>query len=908
MGNGVLRWALGALVAAGLFARADDAPGTVCCREEVVSLREGWEDFFLPWKQQVALACTNGVLGVSGRQRDVFIMCKKTPGPKPVRGPGSIRLVTEGTCGGEVALALKHLDTGKIVTCRQPWTRETRFVFDLPHGEAWQFERLSFFPGRTVRHDFSIRALEAEVRCPPAQALRLDVDTHSPLHVTHQPLAHPPVLTLANEAACPLAFSARVTLENYFGERLQKVLSGRLAPGATLHAPVDLRAAASNGCVRLYGIWRVRAVISCASSVATNETRFAVLNPHAVTPRTPRGTFRMGINYHMARCTPAHERLTLDALNACGAKLVRAGGFSASACWTAKDRLDFSKADARMARLKERGLSLNCGCWPNAEWMASEEALKHPYPYWIRTRAKKGVMGEYAEKLAAHFGTDIDYIETSNEADLWPTNAMSAAQYIDYQKEVYAGVKRGCKDIKVLTSAWAAADSSGPMCRRKGYQEAVLVGAKGHYDIHPTHQHSGFSAYENDMLAKFFPLRARAGVTVPWYANETALTSVNGAEDGVALALWQKILWSWAHGSVDYIWYNLRATGWRPGDPEQGYGLITADFYPRAGFAAFSSLAYALGGFACLPIVHEGKGRYLYAFAGMRSGKPCRAFAGWDRFTDPPHEIRVETDASGALLHDIMGNVRAAPAVAGGFVFPISKTPGVLVLHGATRAACRAEDVATIPAPNIKARALPSRVEGRRPDWHLFKWWHVRELYAANPETVARTWQGPEDLSVRIWLGCEKDDLRVRFVVRDDTHVQRAEAAALYKNDGLQFVLEAPGQDGNFEFGLARTADDRPLVHTWIVPRGFDAERVARSVRLAVSRTKDQTLYDAHIPLAALGFTHETLETGFRFNAIVYDDDGLGDARDGWMEIVPGIAGKKEYTQAPFVKIVRDGK
>lgn len=243
---------------------------------------------------------------------------------------------------------------------------------------------------------------------------------------------------------------------------------------------------------------------------------------------------------------------------------------------------------------------------------------------------------------------------------------------------------------------WAAADSSNPMCRRKGYQEQVMEGAKGYYDVHPTHQHSGFGAYENDNLTKFFPMRERLGINVPWYANETALTGVNGAEDGVARNVWMKILWSWAHGSTDYIWYNLRATGWKPADPEQWYGLVTADYYPRAGFAAFSALAHVLSGLDFARIVHEGKGRHLFLFKGERGGVALQVLAGWDGFTDPPHPIPVKTDASRAFSIDLMGNIRPAEKRDGGFVFGISKMPGALVMEGASFAEPDAAAAATI--------------------------------------------------------------------------------------------------------------------------------------------------------------------------------------------------------------------
>ena len=870
----------------------------VVCRERVVEFRDGRDMFSLPWKQPAKAFCTNGALRVEGRQSAVFIEYASFPGPKPFRGPRAVRLVADGAGGGEAELLLKNRDSGKVESRKAPWGDVMEFRFDLPPDGAWQFMRLVFRPGKAVDHAFTLQSLDALVASPPAAALRFDVETGSPLHITTLPDA--PVFKIENGGDRELSFEAELTARNYFGDEVSTPVKGTLGPGARMDVPAGVARAA-----RTHGIWRAKCVVKCEGGVATNETRFAILNPNPVTPRLPLGKFRMGINYHMARYSKVDRLLTLDALNACGAKLVRAGGFSASSCWLRPDAIDFSRADALMALLKERGLSLNCGCWPNPDWMVDPAEVKKGYPHWIRVRTRPGLMGEYAEKLAAHFGADIDYIETSNEADLWPTNAMTVAEYIEYQKEAYEGVKRGCRDIRVLTSAWASADSSNPQVRRKGYQEQVMAGAKGFYDVHPTHQHSGFGAYENDNLTKFFPMRKKLGIDVPWYANETALTGVNGAENGVARNVWMKILWSWAHGSTDYIWYNLRATGWKPADPEQWYGLITADYYPRAGFAAFSSLAYTVSGLDFARIVNEGRGRHLYQFKGERGGVPRHVLAGWDGFTDPPHPIPVKTDAARAFSIDLMGNVRPAEKCDGGFVFGISRTPGALVMEGASFAEADAAAAATIPPPNIPARVVKAKVDGRRPDWHLFKWWHVRELYAGNPETVERTWKGPGDLSVMIWVGREGDALRVKFEVRDDKHVQRVPAERLYINDGLQFILESPSQSGNFEFGLARAEDGSPLVHTWISPTGFDAAAVTRAIRLETSRKGDRTVYDAFLPLSAIGFDEATLSGGFRFNAIVYDDDGLGESRDCWIEITPGIAGKKEYSDAPFVKVVQ---
>jgi hypothetical protein len=512
-------------------------------------------------------------------------------------------------------------------------------------------------------------------------------------------------------------------------------------------------------------------------------------------------------------------------------------------------------------------------------------------------------MGLYAEKLARRFGEDIDYLETSNEADIWPMESMTAEEYIDYQKEAYEGIKRGCKGIRVLPSAFAAADSSSPQVVRKGFQETVLEKAKGFYDVHPVHMHSASSLFEADLTSKFFPMRKRLGVDVPWYANESALTSVNGAEDIVAKNVWTKILFAWAHGSTDYIWYNLKATGWSPSDPEQGYGLITASYHPRTGFAAFSALAHISTGLEFDSILCEKKGRHFYSFKGTRGEKKVFLLAGWDQFTSPAFPVRVKTDAKKAETVDIMGNSRPAEKTEDGYVFPIGKMPSAILLSDASNFQVHPGDVANIPPPKVDARVVKANTEGRSADFVLDRVWKVRQLFAANPATVDRTWKGPEDLSAKIWIGRKGDSLRFRFEVTDDIHSQRSKAEKLYLNDGLQFILEAPGQSGNFEFGLARTRDGSPLTMTWIVPASFDAKKVNEALKLETSRTGTKTVYDASIPLEAIGFDEETLRNGFRFNAIVYDDDAMGESRDNWIEIVPGIASGKDYTDAPFVKI-----
>ena len=156
------------------------------------------------------------------------------------------------------------------------------------------------------------------------------------------------------------------------------------------------------------------------------------------------------------------------------------------------------------------------------------------------------------------------------------------------------------------------------------------------YDAMPQHLHGPFEYYERSLQKSFFPLRERHGLAKkPWLSGETALTSVFGEEDTVARTVWKKILYAWAWGAADYIWYNLKATGWKASDSEQAYGLITADYYPRAGYAAFSALTEIFEGLDFDARLHSGDGRHVFRFKGEKGGFRGVVIAGWDSSGKP---------------------------------------------------------------------------------------------------------------------------------------------------------------------------------------------------------------------------------------------------------------------------------
>ena len=275
-----------------------------------------------------------------------------------------------------------------------------------------------------------------------------------------------------------------------------------------------------------------------------------------------------------------------------------------------------------------------------------------------------GVFEKFCEGLSARYGTRIDYYEIGNEWDLGFHGTFDEA--VDIQREAYVGLKRGCPDVCVIPNGWTSpGDTPGIVKRgRAGLHEHFLRKARDYFDVHPIHCHGPFVPYVRSIKDGFFPFRARTGVKdKPWYSNETALTSV-WSERNAALTVWKKILWAWAHGSVDYIWYNLKGTGWDPKDSEQGYGLITADFRPRDSYVSFAALATVVGGATFKSRVIDDGGTFCFEFAKGDS----IVLTAWDE-AGTGREIPVQTDAARAWHVDLMGNRTAVPLADGKAVF-----------------------------------------------------------------------------------------------------------------------------------------------------------------------------------------------------------------------------------------------
>ena len=888
-----------AAVAADVAATAASRPSEMIhFEEDVPCFRRGVDS----WRVQYGAAGEwndAGRFAVSVPDRHNFVMdYSRFPGMKPFPGAEEIVLAAEpdGNIGKATAeLVLYASPGGERLQFTAPLAPETRFATKLDPSRQYQLGIVGVHrvdrDGRPWKIAFS--SLRSAFVTPRAGALRVEAETGNPLHIVREGCGEAPVLRIRNAARERIAAHGALKAEGFRGEVID--LPVDVAPDGGQSADIPLPGGLAKG------VWRITGELEADDgSVAKVNTRFAVMDLHVATPKQPRGTFRLGVLWHIQRFTPEDRRLCAAAMAACGAKLTRADMANMAAIQgKGPDTWDFRRTDELMETLEASGISLDAIIFTIPKWAASpENQTNSNWKAWAIGRPLPGLFERFCEGLARHYGTRIDYYEIGNEWDLQFRGTFEDA--VEIQREAYGGLRRGCPEACVIPNGWTTAGESAHIARsgRPGLHEYMLRHAGGYFDVHPIHVHGPFAAYARTIREGFFPLREKTGTSAkPWFSNETAQTSVWG-ERGAAMAVWKKILWAWANGSVDYIWYNLKGTGWNPKDPEQGYGLVTADFRPRESYVAFAALATVVGGGTFRRAICDDGSRYCYEFA---KGGDLVLTTWGEGGADA--EVTLETDATRAWLVDPMGNRSALPLSAGKASTAVGPDPCAIVLEGATFA--KTGPFAPREAGGQSQNAIEigpqSGAPGGAPVFVLDRHEQVHDFFEGNPAEIARLWKGPEDNSAKVWLAAEKEGLRIRAEVRDDVHCQPFDGAGQFMGDDIQVALGWAGLPGQFEIGFARRDDGRPDVHCWIAPTGFDASKAIDLIKLATARDGDITRYDALLPyLPDAGATRETLLRGIRFNLMVNDNDGGG--RDATIEIVPGTFHSKDISLAPAIR------
>ena len=160
-----------------------------------------------------------------------------------------------------------------------------------------------------------------------------------------------------------------------------------------------------------------------------------------------------------------------------------------------------------------------------------------------------------------------------------------------------------------------------------------------------------------------------------------------------------------------------------------------------------------------------------------------------------------------------------------------------------------------------------------------------------------QNWGGADDLSAKIYLKWDDDNLYLGVKVKDDVHHQPYTGGNTWMGDSVQFTFDqgrAAGinSQGFSHIVMALTNDG--VIENWRVESAHGGANAAIPddlietviVRCDITNT---TVYEAAISWELLGGIGMVAETGslFGFSLLINDNDGAG--RRGWIQYMDGI-------------------
>lgn len=493
-----------------------------------------------------------------------------------------------------------------------------------------------------------------------------------------------PELVFANPLKREFNCKLELTVTDFFGKSFQENTALSLPPSAQTVYRMTTP-------VKTAGIYWVNArlIDPATGNFAELSRSFSCMTPAGPTPGKHRG-FIFGICSHPNWTSdPQIYRKEAIALSLCGAKVLRMD----MEWWhTEKEqgKYDYSRYDQIVEAFAGQGVEIEGILGKPPKWACTRGNLPD-YELWRK----------HVADMLGHFKGKIRYWEVWNEPDLTGFATFNVEEYIQLMTIARQVARETDPNIIILSGGFA---NLGPESHgKKDFQYNTLKGAKGLFDIHAYHEHGNFSRYESIVDGRFLPMRRELSVNVPWYANETAVSSAHIGEAAQAITLYKKLLFAKARGAIGYNWYNLRNKGVNPSDGEHNFGMITNDFYPKAVYPVFNALVQVFQGTEPLNEVKLQPNLRAYAFGGDK----CYLLAAWNEDANAYQDatVAIRTKANTANRIDLFGNRTKLVKNDNLVFFPIEAVPSTLELIG--------DNAPQILGSLIRATAVDLAVPGK---------------------------------------------------------------------------------------------------------------------------------------------------------------------------------------------------
>ncbi|HEX2947986.1 MAG TPA: hypothetical protein VHV83_00190 [Armatimonadota bacterium] len=614
-----------------------------------------------------------------------FPLLERYMGIRPLGTPKQLTLKAELLAGTGVSFNVRVRDArGEIFPLRSktlnPGMNTLTWMIPDDKGTSWGDNRDNvvdfpvnlhelFFSRTAGTDEVKVRLISASVdRIMPAMdAITVNVDTGNPIHVLKVGEEKNLSLHVCNTALEPVSFKLTGVLENFAGDTIP--FSRELTMEAQSDKSIQL-----DTLPKKLGIWWVKYTLidTKTGSRSDGNRSFCYMKPAGPTPGKANG-FLFSICSHTDSWGEADAENEILASALCGAKVIRAGvGWgglqSADGSW------NWTRMDSLIDRYGKQGIEIQYLFGYCPDWaVANKDALAKGWEYYKGQCPRLDVWRAYVSAVAKRYDGRIRFYEIWNEPDIgfW-TGTLD--EYLQMAQATYEEVKRVDPKLNVMTGGFCG-------YRNPDFVSGVVQRGQQWFDTLAYHAHGAFPGFQREVDGPLAGMRKLLKTPKALYFNETAVTSVGGAEKMQAETLVKKLTFAWSRGAMGYTWYDLRNDGFNPSDAEHNYGMVTNDFYPKAVYPAYNTLALHLSDKQFSQELNLGSNRYGFVFAN----KAEQIIASWSENAGEAEQYLIlKTNAKKAFSMDIMGNQQEVPVVNGRVVLSVSTTPAYLVLQGAT--------------------------------------------------------------------------------------------------------------------------------------------------------------------------------------------------------------------------------
>lgn len=467
-------------------------------------------------------------------------------------------------------------------------------------------------------------------------------------------------LKVTNLAQAKQELVIQLELKSFYGETVKNEQKLTLDPGTA--AKVELALPANVG-----GYWQIMAVFADKSVQSTALTVLPELPDYTYS----KGDFMFGICSHTARWSLKEQQLEALAAARAGANFVRTG-VEWGSLQTAPGPINFAEFDQVYNVYAKYDIRLQAMFAFCARFAAPEELQKsEKYSDWSRAKPDLALWRDYVKQCATYYKGKIQIWEIWNEPDLWTFAHFPVTDYLDLAAAASDELRKVDSNITIFSGGFAGL-ADLPNRRDPEFQLKAMRDGQRYFDVHAYHGHSAFAAFSRQIDDKLLPLRRQAGVKIPWYANETAISAINHNEALQADSLFKKLLFCWSRGAVGYNWYDLRNDGFAAGDPEYHFGLYTNDFVPKPVLAVYHTLAAHFRGATYRRQLELGRGIWAFEFANH--GKTL--LPAWVESGDGSTLLLLSNVKGEIKYFDTMGNGKIVAVDQNLALAPVGRTPG----------------------------------------------------------------------------------------------------------------------------------------------------------------------------------------------------------------------------------------